>query len=300
MNIKETRESILATIPTGSYKGQTIAKLPILADTFTYIAYTYPHMQKLLTNKQFINSIINEFHYTQSTFELVLQKTMAGQTSVKASELKLTTIIRNIKGLDQNPLLKSAIYLYLLKGSFCWQGDAGRFYELIKSNNNLKDDAGISCLDALLYGLLKGKFLKKSALLNMYELNEFSEGLGFHKAQLLPSNEEWVQKAKKEAYLLFIDKGVGQGWGLYHNMLSVPYSELTLLKIIIEKGIFDTTNETTGTVFSLWVNLDRMDVHLARLGTLAPEDVRDYIKDLRIHILPVGEMRTELNRLYNA
>ena len=136
-----------------------------------------------------------------------------------------------------------ALNIYLLKGKFNWAPLGSSSFEYTLNNNNSLDfsnyDPTINCWEAVLYGLYKANIVSFDDIKNAYNsdveiVDSVAAWFDYKKAQ--PINlYDWRDSLLDKSKLLLGDSYDSKN-GLSHVMISVPFSEKQLLKMLITKN----------------------------------------------------------------
>ena len=150
--------------------------------------------------------------------------------------------ILNDKNLQKYPDANVALNIYLLKGKFNWVPLGLSSFGYYINNSSDLDFSGsepqINCWEAVLYGLYKANVISLDNLKNVYNsdvniTDSISSWFCYKEAN--PINLlNWRESLSDKSKLLLGDSH-DVGNGLSHVMISVPFSEKQLLKMLITK-----------------------------------------------------------------
>lgn len=188
---------------------------------------------------------------------------------------------------DMDPNIKLAIQLYLLKGNFNWVNDVeSEFKEFIFSkNSSLKDNARINCWEMIFYAMYKSDLISRENLKNLYRGSldsigaKIEELFRFKYARTIKTNinvRRLKSKLSNEPNIIMIDEPRGRG--LMHDMISVPYTQKQIIKMLLTHK-FDEL-QTSPKIYSHWVKWTEGIVGTVKKDTFISDNINN-MEDVR-------------------
>lgn len=271
-------------------KGERRNNLAILADALIYVAAknsnsieeidmrTNPVLNHLFNRKDLLNFLNNA---CQDHSAITMQKTV--NTIVKEFKLPYQDFydlekILEQKSLESKPYIKAALQMYLLKGHFNWYDismSSFRSFLRDETKTSLDDNATINCWDAIFYVLLKSNIIPRKYLIELY-----SRGIEEAQSTLIswlksahentPDSEKqddlWHENLSKKPYFIGSGSNVSN-MGIQHDMISFPYSQKQLLKMLITQNFNEEPSKAK--VYSIWEKWNKGKVGSVKLSNFA-------------------------------
>lgn len=262
---KKYRSTLMEKLSLFSYGDELRQKLNIISDALTYVSLgqsdklaAYDSNNDTLLNKlkddnvsiKFVRRLIRNDITFQNTLDVI-----SSEFNINLGEKGNLNKLLEHPDLDQKPEIRLAMQMYLMKGYFNWVPDTESEFRkfLFNGEQSLKTNSSINCWEAVMYGMLKTDLLTKNDLKKYYsggisDLETRLEGWfnGLPQTNITintPNHKKWRELLKEQPYVIMINT-------LSHDMISIPYSQKQLLKMMLTKN-FDE-KPTRAKLYSHW------------------------------------------------
>jgi hypothetical protein len=285
-------------------------KLSIIADAITYsVLKTSSSMDiEILKSHPAIRYLsgpdIYEFFSKITANRITFQNVLETANSSMQLNLKEQDYPKNIlkhPSLKEKPYVLAALQTYLLKGHFEWvSASYSEFknYLFDASKSELSADSRINCWEAVLYVMQQNGLVSKKFLQDIYTGSNFdiqkklAQLLDFRNAKIISDNgipsPNWKNEMNNDAYCIMMGKKYG--WGTTHDMVSFPFSQKQLLKMLITERFNEEPSRTK--LFSHWEYWTD-----GKLGSVTKSEFGDELhepdKDVRISPLSTLSKRSK-------
>jgi hypothetical protein len=234
-------------------------------------------MIKKLKDKSFCLNLVNDILRRTVTFENSLNVGLEHFNIKPDNRYDMKNILSDEK-LNKKPEIKLALQMYFLKGSFFWVPDSkSEFKKFLfdESKDSLKGNNYINCWEAVFYGMLKANIISKEYLKKYYsgDLDDLEarlkEWFDYPHQRLISKDSvsypKWKEILKNDTYFMMIDY-------LNHSMISVPYSQKQLLKMMLTRKFDEKPDRNK--IYSHWTKWTGYS-----LGTVSKIDMEKKLQD---------------------
>lgn len=205
---------------------------------------TNPVLMAILNNKK-CEQLISSLNFERITFQNVINTVGRHLGLVKRPEDDMQSII-NSEDLKDKPEIKLALQMYIMRGKFNWVPNIRSEFPRFLQNDmedSLKDSSRINCWEAVMYGMMKAGTISKEDLKVYYKMgcNDAVDKLeplfDFKNSQKLNRKnslqDPWPELLSKKSFFIMLGKPGSEG--MDHDMISVPYSQKQLLKMLVTR-----------------------------------------------------------------
>ncbi len=273
--IRQTRYKIRDILDANASKKISMMSMQnrkIISDALVYLAFkkSCSKEQFNLENNIVINKIkdykrVNEFLNALRTKTVSIQNVInvaVDKLGLEKHKTDNLNVVLESAELKDKPDIKLALNIYLLKGKFNWVNlDGSKFKDFLMNDklDTLRDDAYINCWEAVLYSMMKSGLIEKNQLKEYYNGNfaqiqnkleklfDFNGSIHISKRQ--NKRIKWNEVMSLTSQLIMMSNDGKTA--LDHDMISVPFSQKQILKMLITEKFYE--KPTRPKIFSHWL-----------------------------------------------